>query len=79
MFAAIPGFAGFGQLIHCTQATGTDVYCALSTVYDKTATLDIENEATACAMLRKGHIVSMHRLTFTYLTTACWHIYLPIN
>ncbi len=79
MFAAILVLAGFGQLIHRTQATRTDVYCALSTVYDKMATLDIENEATACAMLRKGYIVSMHWLTFTYLTTACWHIYLPIN
>jgi len=66
------------QLVHGSQATGTDIYCALNTIDFDTTALYIQHKASTCALLRKINIIAIHRLAFAYLTTTR-HITLPLN
>jgi len=59
----------FGQLIHGAHATGTDIDGARGAVHNHVATLHIEHKATARAPLRKTHVIAMHWLALTNITT----------
>ena|SRR5712691_6627656 len=64
----------FWQLLHSTHAAGTDMDCAGCTINYHMATLYIEYKATASAPLRETHIIAMHGLALTNITTTS-HIY----
>jgi hypothetical protein len=66
------------QLVHGSQATGTDIYFAPNTIDLDTTTLHIQHKASSRALLRKINIIAIHRLAFAYLTTTR-HITLPLN
>ncbi len=65
------------QLVHGSQATGTDIYCTLNTIDFDTTALYIQYKASSSALLRKINIIAIHRLAFAYLTTT-GHITLPL-
>jgi len=65
--------AHFWQLAHGAQAASADIHCTWSAVDRDTTALHIEYEAAASPMLRKWHIVAVHWLALTYVTTTCWH------
>jgi len=64
----------FWQLLHSTHAAGTDMDCARCTIHYHMATLYIEYKAAASAPLRETHIIAVHRLALTNITTTS-HIY----
>ena len=65
----LPVLLTFGQLIHGAHATGTDIDGARGAVHNHVATLHIEHKATARAPLRKTHVIAMHWLALTNITT----------
>ena len=78
--AVIPGavfrifmsvLAHFWQLAHSAQTASADIHCPWLAVDLNTTTLHIEHKAAAGSMLRKWHIVAVHWLALTYVTTTC--------
>src|SRR5260370_42331228 len=65
------------QLVHGSQATGTDIDRACNTIDLDAATVHIQHKTTARALLRERHIIAMHGLAFAYFTTTR-HINLPL-
>jgi len=59
----------FRQFIHCAQTAGTDIDGARSTIHNHMTALYIEYKATARAPLRKTHVITMHWLALTDITT----------
>ena len=59
----------FRQFIHCAHTASTDINGARSTVYHHMTALYIEYKATACAPLRETHVIAMHWLALTNITT----------
>jgi hypothetical protein len=66
------------QLVHGSQATGTDIDRACNTIDLDAATVHIQHKTTARALLRERHIVAMHGLAFAYFTTTRHIFFLSI-
>jgi hypothetical protein len=66
------------QLVHGSQATGTDIDRACNTIDLDAATVHIQHKTTARALLRERHIIAMHGLAFAYFTTTRHIIFLSI-
>lgn len=64
------------QFAQCTQATGADVHRFRGPVDLKTTTMYVQHKATTCAVLRKWHIIAIHRLALADITTTCCHDFL---
>jgi hypothetical protein len=59
------------QLAHSAQTARADIHRAWSAVDHNTTTLHVKYKAAARPMLRKWHIVAVHWLALTYVTTTC--------
>lgn len=65
--------AALWQFAHRTQAACADIHVFGVTIDLDTTALNVEHEATACAMLRVRHIIAIHRLALADVTTTCSH------
>lgn len=65
--------ANFGQLAHRAQAACADIHVFEGAVDFDTTALNVEHKTTARAVLRKWHIVAVHRLALTDIATTCCH------
>jgi hypothetical protein len=65
----INGLLVFRQFIHCAHTTGTDIDGARGTIHNHVAVLYIEYKSAARAPLRKTHVIAMHWLALTDITT----------
>ena len=57
------------QLAHCSQTARAYINRAGNAIYLNTAAMHIQNKTAACAALREAHIIAMHRLALTNVTT----------